>query len=192
MENELVDRLLTVMGMDPCNLNNNCRHAELSLINPSQSHLTSHQLKNFRMWAKRASLQKSLGEKRILKTKKDLDMMFADITPICPLSSIAVEQVEELYKTLLWDTLENEENTWNVEQYLQSLHASDPSFDFRMAKNGENGAATAVVWQTGTMRGDFELFGCALHVDFMKRKFYSVEWLYISIIACDANGRCVA
>ncbi len=60
-ENELVDRLLTVMEMAPRHLDNNCLCAELSLINPSQSHLTAHQLKNFRMYAKRASLQKSLG-----------------------------------------------------------------------------------------------------------------------------------
>ncbi len=63
-----------------------------------------------------------------------------------------------------------------------------------MARNGENRAATAVVWQTGTMRGDFELYGCALHVGFMKQKLNSFEWPYISIVACDSNGspRCVA
>ncbi len=130
----------------------------------------------------------------ILETKKDLDTMFADIAPIHPLSSIAVEQVEESYITLLQDTLENKGNTWKVEQYLQSIHASDPSFDFRMARNDENGAATAVVWQTGTMRGYFELYGCALHVDFIKQKLNSFEWPYISIVAVDANGspRCVS
>ncbi len=45
-KNELVDRLLTVMEIAPRHLDNNCLCAELSLINPSHSHLTAHQLKN--------------------------------------------------------------------------------------------------------------------------------------------------
>ncbi len=51
-----------------------------------------------------------------------------------------------------------------------------------------------MMWQTGTMRADFEIYGCALHVDFMKQKTNSSEWLYISIVALDGNGspRCVA
>ncbi len=63
-----------------------------------------------------------------------------------------------------------------------------------MAWNGENGGATAIVWQTVTMRIDFELYGCALHLDFMKRTANSFEWLYISIVVVDGNEspRCVA
>jgi len=111
-----------------------------------------------------------------------------------PMSSIAVEQAEELYRTLLQDTFQKDGNTWKVTEYLSSLKASDPSFDFRMAQNGENGGATAVIWKTGTMRGDFELNGCALHLHFMKCKLNSFEWPYISIVAVDGNGspRCVA
>ncbi len=62
-----------------------------------------------------------------------------------------------------------------------------------MAWNMGNGGATAV-WQTGTMRGDFELCGCALHLDFMKRKLNSFIWPYISIVAINGNDgqRCVA
>ncbi len=57
-----------------------------------------------------------------------------------------------------------------------------------MARNGENGAATAIVWQTGTRRADFEIYGFALHVDFMKHKMNSFEWPYISNVAVDGNG----
>ncbi len=97
----------------------------------------------------------------------------------------------KLYLILLRDTLANDGNTWKVEQYLKTLCKSDPSFDFCMARNGENGAATANLWQTGTMRADF---GCALHVDFMKSKMNCFELLYISIVVVDGNwsSRCVA
>ncbi len=47
--------------------------------------------------------------------------MFADIAPLHLMSSIAVEQAEEIYYTLLRDTLENNWNTWKVEQYLKPL-----------------------------------------------------------------------
>ncbi len=72
-------------------------------------------------------------------------------------------------------TLEIDGNTGRVEQYLKTLHESDPSFDFQIARNGENGATRASLWQTGTMRADFDLYGCALNVNFMKHKMNSFE-----------------
>ena len=38
------------------------------------------------------------------------------------------------------------------------------------------------------MRADFELYGCTLYIDFMKRQMNSYEWPYISIVAMDSNG----
>ncbi len=50
------------------------------------------------------------------------------------------------------------------------------------------------MWQTGTMREDFEIYGCAMHIDFMKCKRNSLERPYISNIEVDGNGslRCIA
>lgn len=63
-----------------------------------------------------------------------------------------------------------------------------------MTRNGTNGAVTIVVWQTRAMRGDFELHGFSLHLEFMKQKLNSFEWSYTSVVTVDANGspRCVA
>ncbi len=49
-ENELIDCLLTLTEVAPWHLNNNCLRAELSQINPSQSHLTAKQLRNIHLW----------------------------------------------------------------------------------------------------------------------------------------------
>ncbi len=64
---------------------------------------------------------------------------------------MAVQPAEQLYRTLLRDTNENDVKAWKVEQYLQSLCTSDVPFDFQMARNEESSAATTVVWQTGTI-----------------------------------------
>lgn len=83
------------------------------------------------MWIKHALLCSFFGEKRCLKSKKELDTTFTDVAPFCSQSSVAVEQVEEPYhETWSRDTLENDGNTWKVEQYLQSLCKSHPSIDF--------------------------------------------------------------
>ncbi len=76
---------------------------------------------------------------------------------------------------ILKHTVQNDGNTWKVEKYLILLKLLDPSFYFHMARRGDNGAVTAVVWQMGTMQGDFELYGCVFHVDLMKIKLNLFE-----------------
>ncbi len=72
--------------------------------------------------------------------------------------------------------------------YLQKLHDSNENFDYKIARDTDSGSATMLVWQTETMRADVELYGCAPHLDFMKRKLNSNLWPYISVVAIDANG----
>ncbi len=38
------------------------------------------------------------------------------------------------------------------------------------------------------MRGNFKLYGCAVHVDLEKKNLDSFEWPYISIVVVDGNG----
>ena len=65
---------------------------------------------------------------------------------------------------------------------------NDGCVDYRKARDMESGAPTAVVFQTGTNRADFKLYGCQLHLDFMMRKMNSYLWPYISVVVVDANG----
>lgn len=51
-ESSLMDHLLTIMEISDKHVSNEHLRAELKLINPSQSHVTSIQLYNFRRWAK--------------------------------------------------------------------------------------------------------------------------------------------
>ena len=103
-------------------------------------------------------------------------------------SNAAVELVDDLYHSLLRDTLESSNNLWKVQKHLAELKRNDPCFDYRIARDEITGAPTCVVWQTGTNRADFELYGCQIHLDFMMRKMNSYLWPYISVVVVDANG----
>lgn len=189
-ENEQMNHLLTIMEISTKHLDNSYLRAELQLINPSQSYIDADSLRNFRLWAKKQIIARSEGKQSTspLVTKQSLELMFADQIISRPKSSIAVEQAEELHRSLLKDTMESKGNTWKVEKYLKTVANADDCFDFRIARDADTGSATAVIWQTGTMRADFELYGCALHIDFMKRKLNSYEWPYISLVVIDSNG----
>ena len=52
-ESEKIDHLLSVMERSSKNLDNSILRAELALIDPTHSHITSCQLRNFRLWEKR-------------------------------------------------------------------------------------------------------------------------------------------
>ena len=105
-----------------------------------------------------------------------------------PHANDAVELADDLNRSLLNDAFESSNNSWKAEAYLKKLKESDPCFDYRIARDESTGAPTAIVWQTGTMRADFELYGCQLHLDFMMRKLNSYLWPHISIVVVDANG----
>ena len=75
-----------------------------------------------------------------------------------------------------------------VEKYLESIKQVDECFDSYIARDQQTGCPTMVIWQTGTMRADFEVYGAGLHFDFMKRKMSSYNWPYMSIAVMDANG----
>jgi hypothetical protein len=79
-------------------------------------------------------------------------------------------------------------NSWQVENYLESLKLKDDTFDYFVGRDDATGAASIVVWQTGCMRADFELYGSAIHVDFMARKLNSYDWPYLSLAVIDANS----
>jgi hypothetical protein len=102
--------------------------------------------------------------------------------------SIAVEETNKIFQQLLRDTMNDNNNSWQVENYLECLKVGDDTFDYFVGRDQATGAASIVVWQTGCMRADFELFGSAIHVDFMARKLNSYDWPYLSLAVIHANG----
>jgi hypothetical protein len=65
-----------------------------------------------------------------------------------------------------------------IEAYLQDLHDKDPSFTYRIAR-ASDGSACGYVWQTSTMRADWEDYGNVIFLDAMKRQLNSIHWPYI-------------
>jgi hypothetical protein len=188
-ESEAMDHLLQVMAVSDKNLDNNTLRVLLNLANPSQSHLTSMQLWNFRLWArKEIDRRHQPGYKKSLLKKTDIDSMFSNQGSLKPAANEAVVHAEELYRSMLKDTFASDSNGWKIEHYLEILKENDDCFDYRVARDGETQVPTAVVWQTGTQRSDFATYGCQLHLDFMMRRLNSYAWPYISVVVIDANG----
>ncbi len=80
--------------------------------------------------------------------------MFNDV--VCrPDFTVAVEQAEELYRSLIKDTRGNCQNTWKVETYIQKLYFSDDHFNYEIASDADLGSTIMIVWKTGTIRADF-------------------------------------
>jgi hypothetical protein len=84
--------------------------------------------------------------------------------------SIAVEEANTNFRELLRDTMNDNNNSWQVKNYLETLTLKDDTLDYFVGRDEATGAASIVVWQTRTIRADFELYGSAIHVDFMARK----------------------
>ena len=105
-----------------------------------------------------------------------------------PESNVAIRFADELYNTLLNDSLGSLNNVWKVKQYLKTLWRKDDCSDHRIARDLRSCSPTAVVWKTGTNRADFELYGCQLHLDFMVRKINPYLCPYIFVVVVDANG----
>jgi hypothetical protein len=75
-----------------------------------------------------------------------------------------------------------------IEAYLQKLHDADPSFTFRIAR-ASDGSACGYVWQTATMRADWEDSGNAIFLDAMKRQLNTIHWPYIGPCILDGYRR---
>ena len=190
-ESAAMDHLLQVMAVSDKNLDNNHLRVELNLSNPLQSHLTSMQLWNFRLWArKEIDRRMQPGYKKTLVKKSDLDSMFCNQQQgsLKPAANEAVIHANDLYRSMLKDTFASDSNDWKIEHFLQKLKENDDCFDYRIARDDATQVPTAVVWQTGTNRSDYYMYGCQLHLDFMMRKLNSYAWPYISVVVIDANG----
>ncbi len=102
----------------------------------------------------------------------DLKVIFK-IVVARPDSTLTFEQTDDIYRSFLKDILQISQNTWKVEQYLQMIHSCNDNCDYKIAWDVDSGCTAMNVWQTGTMRDDFEMYGCTLHLDFMKRQIKS-------------------
>jgi hypothetical protein len=75
-----------------------------------------------------------------------------------------------------------------VISYLSKLAATDPSFTYKIARS-ENGSLTGFIWQTRTMRRDFELFGDILFVDCLGRNLNTKGWPINTVAMLDGERK---
>jgi hypothetical protein len=80
--------------------------------------------------------------------------------------------------------------------YLQLIKSKAKGFAYKLARDhrgGDNGKLLGVIWQTATMRRNFELFGGYICLDMMKRGINKLLWPYTAIAMYDEDRRvCLA
>ena len=101
-----------------------------------------------------------------------------------------ISKASRVASEMLMDTLNNRNNMWEAEQYLESLKTVDRGFDYRICRQNDN-RPTGIVWVTSAMRHNYESGGFCLFLDAMKRQQNDIDWPYISVVTLN-NSKKVA
>jgi len=96
----------------------------------------------------------------------------------------------------IWDELLNDSESEHCfltfSEYMQALQDGNSSFDYQLLSDS-NGRYTGCIWQTSTMKDNFDRFGGFVSIDAMKRGINKLLWPYMSITMYnEINCVCVA
>ena len=137
------------------------------------------------------SLNGDISYDQFREVANDQDLLNACDNEIEVDDDLAHELAKELWLEVLAnhtgdsDALENNEldnvALVSFKEYLQLIAASCKGFVFSFAVD-DHGVANGVVWQTATMRSNFERFGGYISLDTMKRGINQCLWLYMSVV----------
>ena len=86
---------------------------------------------------------------------------------------------KEIWSEIMSDTSHKDSLVTFVE-YMQILADKNRGFTYQMLQDQE-GKYSGCVWQTATMRDNFERFGSMISIDAMKREINTFNWPYIAI-----------
>jgi hypothetical protein len=125
------------------------------------------------LWTKQGDAMTLTNDSVIGSTSENPGLASADSFPAEYLS-LANQCASDLLKI----ALNTGTDSAVIEAYFKELRASDPDFTYRIARM-ESGQVCGYVWQTSTMRADWEDYGNVLFLDAMKRQLNSVHWPYI-------------
>jgi hypothetical protein len=89
--------------------------------------------------------------------------------------SIAVEEANTNFRELLRDTMNDNNNSWQVKNYLETLALKDDTLDYFVGRDEATGAASIVVWQTRTI--------AELTLNYMEVPFMWILWHANSFMA---------
>lgn len=133
----------------------------------------------------------------ILKVKSMLPSManiqsFNDFQSLCNTSNIAPgldntplsdDDVAVISREIWEEIMSNEPDEDAIvtfKEYMDLLKKSNKGFRYELFHDS-NGKCTGCVWQTTTMRDNFERFGGFIALDAMKRELNSLLWPYMAI-----------
>ena len=97
-------------------------------------------------------------------------------------------------------TTDSKEGLFSFIEYLDLISSKAQGFTYKIAESpshkstcGHNKKLLGVIWQTATMRRNFELFGDFIGMDMMKRGINTLLWPYFSVTMYDEMSKiCIA
>jgi hypothetical protein len=102
----------------------------------------------------------------------------------------AYELAQLLWLEVTGSSVSKDEELFSFLEYLELIKSKAKGFAFQLAemssKTSESGKKLiGVIWQTATMRRNFELFGDFVGLDMMKRGINTLLWPYFSLAMYD-------
>ena len=101
-----------------------------------------------------------------------------DNVPISDDNIVAISK--EVWTDIINEKGYDEKSFLTFVEFMKLLQESNKGFEYRLMKNAEC-MYTGCVWQTATMRSNFERFGGFISIDAMNREINMMEWPYISV-----------
>jgi len=92
----------------------------------------------------------------------------------------ATELATDLWLQVLRGKDDDDDSIINIQQYMELIARTARGFVYAFALD-ENGKVNGLVWQTATMRRNYELFGGYISLDTMKRAINKWLWPYMLI-----------
>lgn len=149
--------------------------------------LTSQDVVNFRLWARKNGdrIQNEHGAIVPLHQQNVARILAGECVEYKELSLTqpALFEAAAILREVLAGQLATEQGP-HLLNYLELLKTKDEGFDYRIAWSQDN-KVVGVVWQTSTMRANFSRYGECLFLDFMKRKLNCINWPYIGPCVID-------
>ncbi|KAG7373486.1 hypothetical protein IV203_034210 [Nitzschia inconspicua] len=94
----------------------------------------------------------------------------------------------ECYQELLQEAMKDKNDLQQITTFLDSCAAKDPTFTYSIGTS-DDGEVTGILWQTGVMRKDFQLFGDALFIDCLGRSLNDKGWPINTIAMLDGQKK---
>jgi hypothetical protein len=118
---------------------------------------------NFRLKAKRMLAKGFVGDINSQTiTEEEREALLSTKDP--KETPVFLTEIFQQFTELLKEALADGNDLHQITNYLNSLEDCNPTFMYRIGYVAD-GTATGLIWQTGVMRKDFELYGDVLFVD---------------------------